>query len=127
MNKVIIDGNVVNDCELIYVGERALAKFTLANNKRLQERDIATYVPCCMWGGMAEGLCDHLKKGQQIFIEGELSIKSEKDDEGNWHTYTSVNVRELTFGRSPKVEEPKQEKQKYNRNTKNTKSQQKKH
>lgn len=123
MNKVIIDGNIVEDCELMYVGESALAKFTIANNKKTSDKDIVTYVPCSMWNGMAESLCDYLKKGQQVFICGELSIKNEKDKEGKWHSYTTVNVRELSFGRSPKKEESKQEKQKYNRNNNTNKSQ----
>lgn len=122
MNKVIIDGNIVEDCELMYVGESALAKFTLANNKKISDKDIVTYVPCSIWNGMAEGLCDFLKKGQQVFICGELSIKNEKDKEGKWHSYTTVNVRELSFGRSPKSIEQKQEKQRYTKNTKTKKN-----
>lgn len=102
MNKIMLVGNIVKDSELKLVGKEGTAKatFTLAINKRIKDReDKVTFVPCVIWGKMAEALCDYLVKGTKVAVVGELDINNVESEEyeGEWKTYVNVNVNELDF------------------------------
>ena len=93
MNKVIISGNMVKDMEVVVTKSgHAMGKFTIANNRRVGENDIVTFVNCSMFGEKrVEGLQKYLVKGAKVLIDGVLVINNVEDEEG-WKTYTSVNV-----------------------------------
>lgn len=101
MNNCIFVGNVVRDCELTYVGETAKATFDLAINKKVKEQTKVTYIPCVLWANRAEGLCDYIKQGQQLMVQGELDI-NKKEYEDGWKTFVTLNVVQLEFGNSPR-------------------------
>ena len=93
MNKVIISGNMVKDMEVVVTKSGyTIGKFTIANNRRVGEKDIVTFVNCNMFGEKrVEGLQKYLLKGAKVLIDGVLDINNVEDEEG-WKTYTSVNV-----------------------------------
>lgn len=93
MNKVIISGNMVKDMEVVVTKSGyTIGKFTIANNRRVGEKDIVTFVNCNMFGEKrVEGLQKYLLKGAKVLIDGVLDINNVEDEEG-YKTYTSVNV-----------------------------------
>ena len=93
MNKVIISGNMVKDMEVVVTKSGyTIGKFTIANNRRVGEKDIVTFVNCNMFGEKrVEGLQKYLLKGAKVLVDGVLDINNVEDEEG-WKTYTSVNV-----------------------------------
>ena len=93
MNKVIVSGNLVKDMEVVVTKSGyTIGKFTIANNRRVGEKDIVTFVNCNMFGEKrVEGLQKYLLKGAKVLIDGVLDINNVEDEEG-WKTYTSVNV-----------------------------------
>lgn len=93
MNKVIISGNLVKDMEVVVTKSGyTIGKFTIANNRRVGEKDIVTYINCNMFGEKrVEGLQKYLLKGAKVLIDGALDINNVETEEG-WTTYTSVNV-----------------------------------
>lgn len=118
MNKVTLVGNVVKDCEMVTVGEKGTFKayFTLACNERLGEgKEMCNFIPCVMWGKMAENLSPYITKGSKVAVNGRLDIKSVESEEyeNEYKTYVSINVNELDFcgGNGEKKDKsPKKEK-----------------
>lgn len=109
MNKVIIDGNLVKDMEvLITKNGKYIGKFTLANNVGYGENKITKFIPCTLFGDRVEKMQKYLLKGCKILVEGSLDINNVKDDEGNWKNYTSViieNIEILKFVNNDFVED----------------------
>ena len=90
-NRVTLIGNVVRDPELRYVGSgAAVAKFTLALNRRSKDQTETTYVDIVAWDKLAEICNTHLKKGAPAFIEGRLSIRSYETKEGEKRKATEI-------------------------------------
>lgn len=117
MNKIMLVGNVVKDCELHEVGKDKTPKgtFTLACNERIsKDNQITNFVPCVIWGKMAESLTEYIKKGSKIAVAGRLDIRSVESEEyeNEWKTYVSVNVNELDFCSLNKADGEKEEKPK---------------
>lgn len=64
-------------------------------------------IPIVAFGGQARFIRDYVKRGDLIAIEGELQITSSRDDEGNYHSWTSVVVNavdKVTNGDGPSGE-----------------------
>ena len=117
MNKVIVSGNLVKDMEVVVTKSGyTIGKFTIANNRRVGEKDIVTFVNCNMFGEKrVEGLQKYLLKGAKVLIDGVLDINNVEDEEG-WTTYTSVNVDNIDILKF--VNEEAEEKKPNNNNRK---------
>lgn len=123
MNKVMLVGNIVRDANISTVGDKGTIKanFTLACNERLgKDKEMVNYIPCTIWGAMAEGLGDYLTKGIKVAVSGRLDIKSVESEEfeGEYKTYVSINVNELDFCSGGKKEEKEEKPQKRERKKK---------
>jgi single-strand DNA-binding protein len=86
-NKVILIGNLTRDPELRYTANgQAVATVGLAVNRRFKTRDgeqreDTAFVDCTAWARQAEVLCEYVKKGDPIFIEGRLQYRTWEDRE----------------------------------------------
>lgn len=109
MNKVIIDGNLVKDMEVMFSkNNKCIGKFTVANNVGYGENKKTKFIPCTLLGDRVEKMQKYLLKGCKILVEGSLDINNVKDDEGNWKNYTSViieNIEVLKFVNNDFVED----------------------
>lgn len=109
MNKVIIDGNLVKDMEVMFSKNgKCIGKFTVANNIGYGDKKITKYIPCTLFGDRVEKMQKYLLKGCKVLIEGSLDINNVKDDKGDWKNYTSViveNVEILKFVNNDFVED----------------------
>ena len=88
-NKVILAGNLTRDPELRYTGKgTAIARVGLAVNRVWktdtgENREETTFVDCDAFGRQAETLCQYLKKGSPVLIEGRLRLHSWEDKQTN--------------------------------------------
>lgn len=109
MNKVIIDGNLVKDMEVMFSKNgKCIGKFTVANNVGYGENKITKFIPCTLFGDRVEKMQKYLLKGCKVLVEGSLDVNNVKDEEGNWKNYTSViveNVEILKFVNNDFVED----------------------
>jgi single-strand DNA-binding protein len=86
-NRVILAGNITRDPELRYTASgQAVAKLGLAVNRKYktkegEQREDTTYVDCTAWARSAEILCEYVKKGDPILIEGRLHYSTWEDKE----------------------------------------------
>ena len=115
MNKVIISGNMVKDMEVVVTKSGyTIGKFTIANNRRVGEKDIVTFVNCNMFGEKrVEGLQKYLLKGAKVLVDGVLDINNVEDEEG-YKTYTSVNVDNIDILKFVNDEAEEKKPNKYN-------------
>ena len=88
-NKVILMGNLTRDPELRYTPKgTAVARVGLAVNRVWrtetgENREETTFVDCDAYGRQAETLCQYLKKGNPVLIEGRLRLHSWEDKQTN--------------------------------------------
>lgn len=79
MNKICISGTIVRDCDLRFTqNNKAVTKFTIANNVGFGENQKCNFVNVVMFG--CENLANYLIKGQKVNITGQLSINSYEKD-----------------------------------------------
>lgn len=109
VNKVIIMGNCGKQPELSYTqGGMAVCKFSLATSKRKKDgTDVTSWHRCTAFGRSAETIAQYVSKGQQLYVEGELSYGQYEKD-GQTHHTTEIFVNEFTFVGS-KQDQPKQQ------------------
>lgn len=103
VNKVILIGNLGQDPELRYTGNgTAVCNMRLATTDVYKDRDGNTventeWHNVVAWARLAE-ICDqYLKKGSQVYFEGQLQTRQWEDRDGNTRYTTEVKVREMTM------------------------------
>jgi single-strand DNA-binding protein len=88
-NKVILAGNLTRDPELRYLPKgTATARIGLAINRKWkdesgQQKEEVTFVDIDAWGKQAEVICQYVKKGQPILVEGRLKLDTWDDKTTN--------------------------------------------
>ena len=78
----------------------AIARYTLAVNRRFSKDKEADFIPCVAFGKNGEFAEKFLKKGQQIAVAGRLQVRNWEDNEGHKRTTTEVVVEEQYFAES---------------------------
>lgn len=103
VNKAIIMGNLGSDPKLSTTqGGMAVCKFSIATSKRKKDgTDVTSWHRCTAFGRTAETIAQYVGKGQQLYIEGELSYGQYEKD-GQTHYTTDIFVNEFAFVGSAK-------------------------
>lgn len=96
LNKVFLIGNVGKDPETgVAANGSAWARFTLATSKRWKDKDSGEQKEqtewhniSCFGDGLVKVMREHVKKGQQLHVEGEIRTRKWADDKGvdRWTT-----------------------------------------
>lgn len=72
-NRVIIMGRLTHDPELKHVSaDAAVAKFTIAVNRKTREGEEASFIECEAWGKTGEVISNYCPKGSLVHVEGFL-------------------------------------------------------
>ena len=95
MNKLIIKGNLTKDIDVKTTSNGTLVgEFTVANNERVGENEVTTFIKCIMFGERVEKICPYLLKGAKVLVDGRLEVKTVVNDQ-LYNTYVSLYVNEL--------------------------------
>ena len=96
MNNITLLGRLTKDPELKYSQSgKAFTKFSIAVTREFN-RDEADFINCIAWEKRAETICEYLRKGKRIALQGRLSVRSyEKDGETKWITEVIVDKFEF--------------------------------
>ncbi len=86
-------GTVGRDAEVKQLASgQTVLNVTVANNIGYGERQQTLWIRVAVWGKRAEGkLGDYLKKGQQVFVSGELSQREYQANDGTTKTSLELN------------------------------------
>ena len=106
LNKAILIGNVGSDPEIRAVGNGArVAQFSLATGRVWTDaagakQEKTEWHRCVVWSNnKSSGLVDlvekYVKKGERIYVEGEIEYRQWQDKEGQTRYTTEIKVREL--------------------------------
>lgn len=72
---------------------QTLLNVTVANNIGFGDRQQTLWVRVALWGKRAEGqLANYLKKGQQVFVSGELSMREYQANDGTTRSSLELNA-----------------------------------
>ena len=100
VNKVILIGNVGRDAEMKYTASgQARAVWSIATSKKYGEppQEVTTWHTCIAWAKNAEIAAQYIRKGRQVFVEGELSTRDWVDVSGVKHYKTEVIVQRFVL------------------------------
>ena len=117
MNNLIVNGNLVRDLEVkTYGKDGILGSFTIANNERVGQNEVTSFINCTMFGEKRiEALQKYLVKGCKVLITGRLQIENYQSDDGEYKSFTNVIVDNLEIEKFINDEEDNK-KSKYNKN-----------
>ncbi|MFA5982996.1 MAG: single-stranded DNA-binding protein [Methylococcaceae bacterium] len=96
-------GTVGRDAEVRYLPSgQAVLNVTVANNIGFGDKQQTLWIRVALWGKRAEGsLQNYLKKGQQVFVSGELTQREFQANDGSTKVSLEVNASILDLvGRS---------------------------
>ncbi len=99
-------GTVGRDAEVRYLPSgQAVLNVTVANNVGFGDKQQTLWVRVALWGKRAEGsLKDYLKKGQQVFVSGELTQREFQANDGTTKVSLEVSAAVLELvGRASEV------------------------
>jgi single-strand DNA-binding protein len=87
-------GTVGRDAEVRYAPSGlAVLSFTVANNIGFGEKQQTLWIQVTLFGKRAEGqLQNYLKKGQQVFVSGELTQREYQAKDGTTKTSLDLNA-----------------------------------
>lgn len=113
VNKVILLGNVGKDPEVRYIeSEKVVANFSLATSKSYTkngEKVVQTeWHNIVVWNKIAKVVEQYVKKGSQLYLEGEIRTRSYEKD-GITKYITEIVVTSLSMLGSVKSTEEKPE------------------
>jgi single-strand DNA-binding protein len=105
LNKVTLIGNVGSDPEIrTTTNGGKVAQFSLAtgrqwNDQAGQKQEKTEWHRCVIWNNRASTLADvaekYVKKGEKLYVEGEIEYRQYQDKDGQTRYITEIKVREL--------------------------------
>jgi single-strand DNA-binding protein len=99
-NKITLVGNVGNDPQLKIVGDnRKVTELSLAINEkgRNGQPDKTEWYRVSLWDAKADIAANYVRKGNPVFIEGRLSVRSYVDKDGRDRYSLEVTATDLVL------------------------------
>lgn len=100
MNKVILIGRLTRDTEVRYSGELAIARYTLAVDRKFKKEGEAEadFVNCVAFGKSGEFAEKYFRKGMKVAVTGRIQTGSYADRETGKTVYTTdIVIEEQEF------------------------------
>jgi single-strand DNA-binding protein len=104
-------GTVGRDAEVRYAPSGlAVLSFTVANNIGFGDKQQTLWIQVTLFGKRAEGqLQNYLKKGQQVFVSGELTQREYQAKDGTTKTSLDLNANIIDLiGKKNEANQPQQ-------------------
>ena len=102
-NKIILHGRLVRDPErTVTPNGVTICKFTIANNRRIKDRDESIFMDCTAFNKTAEVCSQYLAKGATCIVSGKLVTEKWTGKDGQEKQKNSILAEEVEFiGRPP--------------------------
>ena len=99
-------GNLGRDPEISYTPDGiAVTKFSIAVSKKVKGNEETTWYNCVAFRNLAEMLNNHLKKGQMVFVQGDLNVRQYTTKDGRSGTSLDATVDKFQFAGGAKKED----------------------
>ena len=96
-NSINFVGRLGSDAELKELPNTCILEFDAANNQGFGDKESTIWFKCKVWGKRGEKLQQHLTKGKQVFISGEMTLNTYTNRDGVEKTSPEVNVEQIDF------------------------------
>ena len=103
MNKVILMGRLTRDPDVRYsqgADGSAIARFTLAVDRRFTKEQAADFISCVAFGKVAENIEKWVRKGVKVAVTGRIQTGSYTNKDGVKIYTTDVVVEDWEFAES---------------------------
>jgi len=100
MNSFSCDMRIVADAEVRQHNGTSFASFRGASNTGFGDNQSTLWLDCTLWGARGEKLAPSLVKGNQVFVSGDLSMRTWNKPDGTQGSALSLRVNELAYGKS---------------------------
>lgn len=102
MNKVIMMGRLTKDPEVRYSNDKAVARFSLAVDRRFKRdgEPTADFFNVTAFGKLGEFVEKYLKKGTKILMEGEVQNDNYTNRDGQKVYGTRIIANSIEFAES---------------------------
>lgn len=102
MNKVILMGRLTRDPEVRMSGDIAVARFSLAVDRRFKKdgEQTADFINCVAFGKTGEFIEKYGHKGTKFVVEGRIQTDSYTNKDGQKVYTTDVVVEQVEFAES---------------------------
>jgi single-strand DNA-binding protein len=111
LNKVMLIGHLGDEVKMHYFeGGNCIGRFPIATNDSYTNKSTGERITTTEWHNLVvrnklAEICEkYLSKGDKIYIEGRLKTRQWQDDSGNKRYTTEIQVLELKFLSTKKVE-----------------------
>ena len=100
MIKIIVIGNLGRDPEMRYTPSgQSVTSFSIASNRRYttggEQRDETDWFNVSAWGRLADTCNQYLTKGQQVYVEGRLHLRSYQDRDGQTRWVNEITLTDM--------------------------------
>ena len=101
LNRATLIGNVGADPEVRTTSSgKRVAQLSVATNRAWTDaegtpHERTEWHRVVAWGRLAEVVEEYVKKGERLYVEGEIQYRSYEDGEGVTRYVTEINAREL--------------------------------
>lgn len=101
LNKVMVIGNLGRDPEMRYMPSgRPVTSFSVATSRSWtnadgERREETEWFNVVAWGNLAEICKQHLRKGQEVYVEGRLQTRGWEDSKGKKRFRTELVANEV--------------------------------
>lgn len=108
MFKAEIIGNLGRDAELKRGNDGNYVVFNVCHSTKYRDRE-GNEVTNQLWASCTRNgdggrLLPYLKKGQKVYVRGNVSSRTYRGHDGNWHSGINISVDEIELvGASPEV------------------------
>ena len=103
MNKIIVIGNLGKDPEMRYTSSgQSVTSFSVATNRKFttstgEQREETDWFNVSAWGRLSETCNQYLTKGQQVYLEGRLHLRSFEGRDGQTHWTNDITLTDVQF------------------------------
>jgi len=79
MNKFMGMGTAHNLKRIETASGKTMISFNLRIYKKVNEKDIVTFINCNAYSGIADVMLNNLKDGESVFVEGYIHVYKDKE------------------------------------------------
>ena len=98
LNKVLLIGNLTRDPEMYELSTGTLLTFGLAvDNKGKNNEGKTCFIDITAWDGLAKVCKTYLKKGNSVFVEGQLYVSEWEDNDKTKRKRICVKANSIQF------------------------------
>ena len=98
-NNISVVGRLAADSEVKHTASgTTVLEFRIADDVGFGDKKVTNWWRCAVWGKQAEGkLADFLKKGQQVVVFGEATMREWEDRDGNKRLSPEIRVNAVNL------------------------------